>query len=176
MTKQIVLHSFTEAEEYVQTIYAAADKVALSIVEQSGQRNGIKLLELMKFQQIGFDPLNLERRLNLVEQLNQTFTYLVSFAAAELLFSWHPGLSELQLNLGTSPGSDLKSIEFGGIAAEVFAATSPNSNNKLQKDMAKVRYETAAHKYVFFNCPLVPAGEYSAPNQHEVKLWSLTTS
>lgn len=138
MTKLITLHSIKEAEAYVQTIYTAADKTATNIAEHSSQASGIELLEQMKFQQIGCDPLNPERRLNVVEQLNQTFTYLASFVAAELLFSWHPGLSELQLNLGTSPGSDLESSEFGGIAAEVFAATHPKSNNKLQKDTAKV--------------------------------------
>ncbi len=175
MTKLITLHSIKEAEAYVQTIHAAADKAVTNVVGQSSQASGIELLERMKFQQIGFDPLNLERRLNLVEQLNQTFTYLASFVAAKLLFSWHPGLSELQLNLGTSPGSDLESAKFGGIAAEVFAATHPKSNNKLQKDIAKVQSTKAAYKYVFFNCPLVSAGEYGVQNQNGVKLWSLST-
>jgi hypothetical protein len=41
----------------------------------------IEVLVRMKFHELGFHPIE-NRRLNLIEQVNQTFTYLVSFAAA----------------------------------------------------------------------------------------------
>jgi len=165
MTKLIVLQSAEEAEDYVQRIHTAANNTAMNINEQSGYGTGIELLEKMKFGKLGVDPLDSERELNLIEQLNQTYTYLASFKAAEHLFGWHLGLAKLTLNLGTSSGSDLESKEFGGIAAEVFAATKPNSNDKLRKDIKKVQGTEAQHKYVFFNCPFIEAGKYAVRSQ-----------
>ena len=62
-------------------------------------------LSQLKFQTVGRDPLNLSRKLNLVEQLNQTFTYLASFNGAEFLFARHTKVKSLTLNLGMASGS-----------------------------------------------------------------------
>jgi hypothetical protein len=45
----------------------------------------------------------------LVEQLNQSFTYLASIAATAWLFEHHPENAPYILNLGTAPGSDIMS-------------------------------------------------------------------
>src|SRR5215216_3515488 len=86
---------------------ATASAVA-SITDLVATNTPIAALAAMKFGKLGFHPIE-PRRLNLIEQVNQTFTYLVSLAAAEQILLRHPGSAPLHLNLGTSAGSDLES-------------------------------------------------------------------
>jgi len=55
-------------------------------------------LEALKFSPIGSHPLE-DRPLNIIEQVNQTFTYLVAVKAAELLMEWHPEAKGFRLSL-----------------------------------------------------------------------------
>lgn len=173
MSKSITIISAAGADAYVQAIEAAAEAGAAAIANELSSGSGLDLFRKLKFEKLGFDPLQKERSLNVVEQVNQTFTYLASFMAARLLFEWYPHMARLDLNLGTAPGTDLESLDHGGVAAEVFAATSPSSNDKLRKDIRKVAASTAHHKYVFFDCPGISAGEYSQSYSSEVVVWSL---
>lgn len=90
--------------------------------------------------------------------------------AAEFLFSEHPEVSTLTLNLGIESGSDIETSDCCGIAAEVFAATNPNSNNKLNKDIQKVSRVNSKYKYAFFMCPDIEYGEYSKKSTPNVKV------
>jgi hypothetical protein len=42
------------------------------------------------------------------------------------------------------------------VGAETFAAVSPNNNDKLKKDLAKMAQRTELHRYVFFTSPEFP--------------------
>jgi hypothetical protein len=174
LNKKITLHSIAEIDAYFEDLRASAEETQMKLAEISAQAAPLEFLYRMKFEGIGCDPFNAQRPLNLIEQLNQTFTYLASFKAAKLLFTWHIGLTELKLNLGTSSGADIASDYDGGISAEVFAANKPSSNDKLKKDIEKVSKAQARHKYVFFMCPNCDEGKYikyKAPK--EIRIWSL---
>jgi len=128
----------------------------------------------MKFEEIGCDPLDTSRKLNLIEQVNQTFTYMASLKAAEYLLNHHPELKSLTLNLGTRSGWDIEADETGGLVAEVFAAVHPGNNRKLDKDIQKVAAAEAEYRYVFFMCPGFDPGLYhgkpTAPGVEVVSL------
>jgi len=171
--KKVVLKNVSEVAEYIDALIDSANAAQMKIIEKSESRDGIQLLEEMKFEKLGYDPLDTERELNLIEQINQTFTYLASFRAVEMLFQWHGDASEFTLNLGTAAGVDIESKNSGGIAAEVFAATKPSGNDKINKDLKKVCATNAAHKYVFFMCPHIEVGEYVKKSTEEVFVWSL---
>lgn len=134
-------------------ILASAEETQINVCELSGNKEAIDLLYRMKFEEVGCDPLNSQRRLNFIEQLNQTFTYMASLKAAQYLLANYNDLKSLTLNLGTRPGWDIESNNDGGVIAEVFAAVSPKSNRKLEKDVKKVSEATARRKFVFFMCP-----------------------
>ncbi|WBW96229.1 hypothetical protein [Oceanirhabdus sp. W0125-5] len=109
---------------------------------------GLELLRQVKFTQNGYDPL-FEKPLNFIEQTNQTFTYLVSLAALEHLLTLYPNRS-FSVNFGTSPGYDIES-EDGSIICECFAATAPDSNYKLKKDVERlVNNQLSTKKYVIY--------------------------
>jgi hypothetical protein len=170
--KQILLKNEEQVNEYMELIRNSANEAQIRLMEVSERENNIGFLERIKFDQIGFDPLDASRNLNLIEQVNQTFTYLASLGAARVLFANHEGIEALKLNLGTSPGPDLESSD-GKIVAEVFAATRPSSNDKLNRDIKRAKSFSARYKYVFFMCPGIPEGLYRYRNEQEVIIWSL---
>jgi hypothetical protein len=110
------------------------------------------LLKSLRFELVGHDPLT-GVPLNVIEQLNQTFTILVTLRAVERLIELHPDAGGFRLALGTSSGRDIESVVPGMVAAEVFSATHPNSNQKLKKDQARLSTDPARHRYVFFAAP-----------------------
>ena len=174
MNKKITLHKTENIETYIEDLWSSAEEAQLKLAEISEYAEPLEFLYRIKFEGIGCDPFNPQRSLNLIEQANQTFTCLASFKAAKMLFSWHSGLTSLRMNLGTSSGTDIESDYDGGISAEVFAATSPSSNDKLKKDIEKVSKSHARHKYVFFMCPNCDEGQYlkcKAPTG--IQVWSL---
>jgi hypothetical protein len=133
------------------TILRSAERAVTSLRQLVEEPRPIDALAKMKFADLGRHPLE-NRALNLVEQVNQTFTYLVSLVAASEILLAHPGSAPIRLNLGTSSGSDLESAS-GSVAAEIFAAVRATNNRKLVKDVAKVAETDANHKYVFFFSP-----------------------
>ena len=170
--KKIILYDEKDIEKYIELIRTSANKAKDIVDDIADSNNGINVLKEIKYKQIGFDPLDSERSLNLIEQVNQTFTYLASLEAAKFLFSKHELPNGIRLNLGTLKGSDIETLD-GKIKAEVFAATSPRSNQKLKKDVSKVKSTSAQIKYVFFSCPEIPEGPYQYKDETEVIIWSL---
>lgn len=159
----------TEIEELAKVSAARA----LAQVSALPSSDALAALWEMKTAALGCDPLDAETPLNLIEQLNQTFTYIASARAAKFLLKAHPELAPFQLNLGTSPGPDIESRAGRGLSAEVFAAVTPASNRKLQRDIQKVCGTTAAFKYVFFMCPGYDEGVQPRLSRDGVTVWSL---
>jgi hypothetical protein len=153
MTKRVTIRGHEDIDRYREELLASAEETQIRVRELAGSVGSIELLYRMNFEEIGCDPLDSSRKLNLIEQLNQTFTYAVSLKAAEYLLNHHADLRSLTLNLGTRSGWDMETSEDGGLAAEVFASVHPSNNRKLEKDIQKVAAAEAKHRYVFFMCP-----------------------
>ena len=137
----------------ISKIKESAARAKDSVAKLISNEDPLSLLQAIKFLKIGFDPLDANKKWNLIEQVNQTFTYLISYNAADLLFTLHPEAVEIQLNLGTEAGYDIVGIDKDReevFAAEVFAATSIHSNEKLRRDLMKVLTSNAKSRYVFF--------------------------
>jgi hypothetical protein len=167
------ISSIEEIDNLVASVTQSANK-ALEQVSRLGLSNdGLKALWSMKTQPIGCNPLNSEVPLNLIEQLNQTFTYIASARAAKLLLSLQPSLAPFTMNLGTSPGSDIESNSGVGLAAEVFAAVNTSNNRKLANDLEKVGRTSAQFKYVFFMCPGYDEGRQLDLERQGIEVWSV---
>jgi hypothetical protein len=150
------LYSIKDAEAmYAQILASAASTVTWL---RSCNDEPMGLLKSLRFDLVGHDPLTGEA-LNFVEQLNQTFTILASLKAVEELIRLHPG-GGFRLALGTSSGRDIESVVEGLVAAEVFCATHPNSNQKLKREIDRLAPDRSTHRYVFFASPLFSAGRH----------------
>ncbi|MCG3879659.1 hypothetical protein [Psychrobacter sp. Ps6] len=172
MLKSFKVNDINELEQLEQKLYESMDKTLLQINSNVSSISSQTLFSKMKFSGIGFDPLDSNRPLNIIKQINQSFTYLASFYALEVLFTEYPELAPFQLNLGTAPGSDIES-ECGGLAAEVFAAVAPTSNQKLKKDINKVLATDAKLKFVFFICLNFELGRQPQLEKEGVIVWVL---
>ncbi len=108
----------------------------------------MSLLRALRFDTVGHDPLTGEP-LNVVEQLNQTFTILVTLRAIKRLIDLHPEARGFRLALGTTSGRDIESIVPNLVAEEVFSATRPASNQKIKKELARLSGDPARYRYGF---------------------------
>ena len=167
----IEIHSAAEADLYEQRVLAAANTVVEQLRQAPGA--GIDVLRRIKFEECGRHPLD-DRPLNLIEQVNQTFTYLASLQATKQLILLHPNAGGFRLNLGPEAGSDVEDPPGLLVAAEVFAAVDPQNNRKLAKDLSKVSGTAAQHKYVFFLCPAFAPGRRSQMDRDGVQVWALS--
>ena len=172
MLKSFTVNDIEELEQLEKKLYRSMDKTLLQISSEITLDSSRILFSKMKFGGIGFDPLDPKRALYIVEQINQSFTYLASFYALEILFTEYSELAPFRLNLGTAPGSDIES-ECGELAAEVFAAVAPTSNQKLKKDINKVLDTNAELKFVFFICPNFELGRQPKLERDGVIVWAL---
>ena len=151
--KVVQLTSGDESLKYLAQLRDSAARARDNLRKLADEENPMGFLYQIKFNPVGCDPLAADKPLNLIEQVNQIFTYYASFKAAALLFEWHDDLRQLTLHLGTASGTDIESGDCGGIVAEVFATTNPSNNGKLINEKEKIMRKTAKHKYVFYMSP-----------------------
>lgn len=131
----------------------------------------------MKFAPIGSHPME-DRTLNLIEQVNQTFTYLVALRAVQLLLDWHPDAEGYRLAPGAHApkGSlDIESLVPGLVGTETFAAVHPDNNRKLDRDLGKLAARAERFRYIFFMAPAVYPGTARRPGRERsgVQVWSI---
>jgi len=153
-------------------VRAAAARTIQRLQSLLATTNPLDALARLRFEPMGHHPIH-GRALNVVEQLNQTFTCLASSRAAAWILTRHPECSPLRLNLGTAPGSDIEAVD-GSLVAETFAAVTPPNNDKLRRDIPKAAQTMARLKYVFYLCPQHEPSEPSpARESPDVKVVSL---
>jgi hypothetical protein len=103
-----------------------------------------------------------DRALNVVEQINQTFSYLVALNAAKGLLEANPDAGGFSLAPGAhaSQRLDIMSVEPDLVGAEAFAATHPQSNRKLDKDLKRLAGDPSRHRYALFYSPEYTPGRH----------------
>jgi hypothetical protein len=149
--KKLVVSSISEVNELIRTTEESIE-ITMDSVRSFSALKSQSLFYEMKFKKNGKDPLY-ERPLNIIEQINQTYTYLVTFKAIIYLFENHPDISAFRMNLGTAPGFDIESCD-GSIIAEVFASTSITNNQKIKKDINRlIKAGRDKKRYLFFHSP-----------------------
>jgi hypothetical protein len=132
----------------------------------------------MKFERVGYHPVD-HRPLNIIEQVNQTWTFVTALEAARLLLEWHANAGALLLAPGAhaSQALDIMSETPGLIGAETFAATTPESNAKMAGDLRKLSTRPETYRYIFFLAPAFPASErVERYCRQGIIVWSIGTS
>ena len=166
----------TNADDVDQQL-AALDGAARRACDWLASHDGppLDLLKSLKFEPVGFHPVTGDP-LNFIEQVNQTFTYIVALKAAREIFRLHPDCGPLLLAPGAHAAQalDIMSEAKGLIGAETFAAVTPRNNGKLGKDLEKLSSRPELHRYVFFASPVHPGTERLPKLEKAgVKVWSI---
>jgi hypothetical protein len=158
-TKQhaiLTIASLSDIDRLMDLIVASAARSQRWMAAQTS--DPLELFRRMKFDPIGSHPVE-DQKLNLVEQINQTWNYVAALAATRILLERHPnpGVFGLAPEGQASLALNIMSLD-GLVGAKTFAAVNPNDNGKLAADLAKLALHSAVpHRYVFFMSPLFPS-------------------
>jgi hypothetical protein len=169
----MLIRSLEDIDRHLDKIRKAAADTQAWIAAQTG--NPLDLLRRMKFETIGFHPIE-GHALNLVEQINQTWSYLVALAAVRQLLVLHPDIGGYRLAPGAhaSIPLDIMSEVEGIVGGETFAAVDPRNNDKLAMDLAKMAMRQEEFRYVFFMSPRFPGSRRLAQFERDaVQVWSV---
>ena len=167
------IRSVEDADRLMARIRASAARVHDWIIAQTG--DPLDMLRRMKFDPVGFHPVE-DRPLNLMEQINQTWTYAVAVAAVRQLLLLHPEAGGFHLAPGAHMARelDIMSEVPGLVGAETFAAVHPRNNDKLATDLAKLAIRSETYRYVFFLSPRFPeAARQPQLERDGVQVWSI---
>ena len=145
------IETLQEIEDLELKVYRSVELALGAVTQTLSACEPIEAFTRLRFAQVGFHPTE-GRPLNLIEQLNQTFTFLASLRAVRWLAEKHKNALPLRLSLGALAGFDIES-ENGDLVAETFAAVDPRNNDKLTKDIQKLASQSHQHRYVFYICP-----------------------
>lgn len=162
-----------DVDRYLGLVRDAAATIQKWMATQNG--DALHLLRRMKFEVGGIHPI-LGHPLNVIEQINQTWTFVVALCAARHLLEMHPDAGGFVL----APGAhalidlDIMSQTPGLVGGETFVAVDPANNDKLKTDMRKLAARTERHRYLFFMSPRFP-GFKRLPQfeQTGVQVWSV---
>ena len=169
----ILVPDAAQAEELAGQVRASATKLQAWIASFGG--DGIGLLRALKFDQVGFHPLD-GHALSAIEQVNQIWTYLAALSAVRILFELHPDAGGFSIAPGAHAAQalDVMSEVEGLVGAEIFAAVDPRNNRKLATDLVKLAGRAELHRYVFFASPMFP-GTTRLPRLERggVHVWSV---
>lgn len=143
----LVVRSAGEVERYLDIIRQSAGRLQVWIAQQRG--DPLDLLRQLKFAAVGFHPIE-DRVLNAIEQVNQTWSYVVALAATRELLKRHPEAEGYRVAPGAHMATplDIMSLRAGVVGAEVFAAVHPNNNRKLRSDLEKLAARQEKHRYI----------------------------
>jgi hypothetical protein len=171
--KYLEVTSEADVGRYLDQVRAQAARAQAWL--RGHQGDPLDLLRQMKFHPVGYHPIE-DRPLNLVEQLNQTWTYAVALVATSKLLELHPNAGGFRVAPGAhmSIPLDIMSVEEGSVGAETFAVTHPSSNGKLTADLNKLAGRTERHRYVFFCAPGFPTTERLPRYERSgIEVWSV---
>lgn len=168
-----MVKSWEEAEARLLGLEESATRTVAWISAYAGRP--LDLIRHIKFDLVGSHPVT-HSRLNIVEQVNQTWTYAVALLAAMKLFQLHPDVGAFYLAPGAhaSQPLDVMSEVVGKVGAETFAAVNPQNNRKLSKDLNKLSLSAEQHRYVFFMSPLFPGTKRLEQLERDgIQVWSV---
>lgn len=157
----------------MERVRGAAAHVHDWIAAQAG--DPLTMLRQIKFEPVGRHPIA-GHSLNLIEQINQTWTFAVALAAARQLLVLHPEAGGFRLAPGAdaSQALDIMSEADGLVGAETFAAVHPGNNDKLRNDLMKLAPRREIHRYVFFMSPKFPGNARQPQFERDgIQVWSV---
>jgi hypothetical protein len=169
----MIIRSLEDVDRHLEQVRKTATNTCAWIAAQTAEP--LDLLRRMKFDPIGFHPIS-GHALNLVEQINQTWTYVVALAAVRQLLLLHPDVGGYRLAPGAhaSIPLDIMSEVDGIVGAETFAAVDPRNNGKLTTDLQKMAVRHEQFRYVFFMSPRFPGSQRLPQFEHNgVRVWSV---
>jgi hypothetical protein len=169
----LIVQTVEDTDRLMAKVWEAAESAQKWIGTQTG--DPLDMIRRIKFESVGFHPID-HRSLNLIEQINQTWTFVVAISAARQLLKLHPDVGGFRLAPGAhaSLPLDIMSEKDGLVGAETFAAVSPYNNDKIKKDLEKLKGRSEKYRYVFFMSPQFQGNERRPQFERDgIQVWSV---
>jgi hypothetical protein len=170
---KVLIQSVEDVDLYISRIRKAAADAQAWMTSQAG--DPLDFLRRIKFEMVGFHPVD-GRALNVVEQINQTWTYVVALAATRHLLDLHPDAGGYRLAPGATASLplDIMSQADGLVGAETFAAVDPRNNTKLAKDLTKMAARPERNRDICVMSPRFPGIKRLTQFERDgVQVWSV---
>jgi hypothetical protein len=169
----LLIRSTNDADRLMEMIKESTKRALHQIARDIA--DPLQALKRIKFEPVGLHPIA-DRPLNFIEQVNQSWTYIVALEAAKKLLELHPDAGGFRLAPGAhaSLELDIMSVEPGYVGAETFAAVHPRNNGKLRADLTKLASRPERYRYVFFMSPKFPtSARQHVLEKDGVQVWSV---
>lgn len=169
----LLIQSPLEAQKHLDDIEVAAGAAYNAL--RTADRGPLDWLYRLKFDPVGQHPMN-GHPLNVVEQVNQSWSWIAALRAVQQLLRIHPRVGGFYVapDAHMSIPLDIMSFEPGMVGAEVFAAVHPRNNRKLVRDVEKLATRPEAFRYAFFLSPAFPVhARHPQFERDGVQVWSL---
>lgn len=171
------MYNRDEIHSLLSEIQNAADVLCQALAARlQPSKSSMSVLAGMKFQRIGRHPVH-GHALNAIEQINQTWTYVVALEAARVLLQMHPDPGGYKLRPGAHAPKetlDIQSIKPDLVGAEAFAAVDFRYNRKLRNDLDKMANRREQWRYVFMMIPGKTETEHRAELDRDgVAVWAI---
>jgi hypothetical protein len=151
MTTQHNASAELNEADIVQNVICAAEGLRQSLAKLCQEKTEFDLLRSLKFEHVGFNPAHCDGSYHVIEQINQSMTYLTTACALKWLKAKHPDL-HWHGSLGPAGGTDIFSSD-ESVLCEVFAAVNETNNQKLKRDIEKIlkaaSTSSSVTRYVF---------------------------
>lgn len=165
--RKIEISNIEVVDKHIKTVRQSMKETTMRLKDLLNQ-NPERAFYEMKFGKIGRDPLETSS-LNLIEQLNQVYTYLVTLQGVKEMISKYPEHIPFRVNLGTMGGYDIESVD-GKIVCECFSTTSLRSNDKVNKDAKRLVNNTEAERrFIFYHISGNEDASYYEEKYEEIK-------
>ena len=168
----LIINNLQDIESARNRILHSAERAKIAIC--GATLEPLDWLREIKFKTFGFHPYD-HHPLNFIEQINQTFTYIVALEATRVLLTLHPGSGyKLAPGAHAEQTLDIMSIDDGLVGAECFSSVDPRNNSKLKKDVAKLKNNKEKYRYVFLTSPKYPLTKHlTALDVEGIEVWSV---
>lgn len=144
----IEVSTMEDVQRLEQRLRDSAATARDAIADALENTDALGLLQTLKFEDIGAVPLEPGTPHNVLQQVHQTFYYLVMLRGAEYLLHRHPDAAPFRLVPQGAGAPDIVSAD-GRVVAETLALQTAVDNNKLRSDISRLREHPAGHRYVF---------------------------
>jgi hypothetical protein len=153
MAMYLKIETVAEVDRYMDRLRISVRRTQGWIAAQSG--DPLDFRRRMKFDPVGYHPIE-DRAINLIEQINQTWTYAVALAAARQLLDLHPDVGGFRL----APGAH------ASLALDIMS--------EAEGQVGALTLRPELHRDVFFMSPEYPTAQRLPKFERDgVQVWSV---
>lgn len=170
-----IIRNVSQITKLERSAHKAANATLRQVRQEvRGFRRGTEFLWCAKFDRTRTSACEKDRKLTVLEQANQTMTWLAGLCAVRVLLKLHPEAKRFEVCYPTEKGFDIvgKGVR---VRAEVFATKDTSVRPRLRKVCARLCEKSPrTRNYIFFCSPrYAKTHRQKGLERDRTKVWSV---